>query len=167
MAGRKNMNPGSIILGADHAGFALKEKIKELLEGRGLAVTDAGTFGPASADYPDFGAEVATRVAAGEFPAGILICFSGVGMAIVANRFPGVRAALALDEETAQASRRHNDSNILVLAGGKTTPEAAARIVEAWLSTPFEGGRHARRLAKIRDIENRLHGQQEMKNKEN
>ena len=109
-----------IIIGADHAGFALKEALKPFLAEMGLDVTDAGTDSDRSVDYPDFGACVAEAVSAGIFPRGILICGSGVGMSIVANRFPGVRAALCLDEETARLSRMHNDANILVLAGRKT-----------------------------------------------
>jgi RpiB/LacA/LacB family sugar-phosphate isomerase len=108
-------------------------------------------------DYPDFARPVAEAVAAGRFPRGILVCGSGIGMAIAANRYPGVRAALCLDEETARLSRLHNDSNILVLAGRKTEPETARRIVRTWLLTEFEGGRHATRLDKIRGIEEALH----------
>jgi ribose 5-phosphate isomerase B len=109
-------------------------------------------------DYPDFAACVAEAVATGSYPRGILICGSGVGMAIVANRFPGVRAALCLDEETARLSRMHNDANILVLAGRKTDGAAAQGIVRVWLTTPFEGGRHQARLDKIRETEQKLRG---------
>ena len=108
---------GQIIIGSDHAGFPLKEVVKQYLAEMGYDVTDAGTDSPANVDYPDFGAIVAQRVSAGEFDRGILVCGSGVGMSIVANKFPGVRAALCLDEETARMSRLHNDANILVLAG--------------------------------------------------
>ena len=150
------MAAGKIIIGADHAGFPLKEAIKPLLAEMGLEVTDAGTDCERSVDYPDFAARVAEAVATGVYPRGILICGSGVGMSIVANRFPGVRAALCLDEETARLSRMHNDANILVLAGRKTDPETALRIVRVWLTTPFEGGRHQRRLDKIREMESKL-----------
>jgi ribose 5-phosphate isomerase B len=150
-----------IIIGADHAGFPLKEAIKPLLAEAGLDVTDAGTDCERSVDYPDFAACVSEAVATGVYPRGILICGSGIGMAIVANRFPGVRAALALDEETARLSRMHNDANILVLAGRKTDAAKARGIIQAWLTTPFEGGRHQARLDKIRETERKLHERQE------
>lgn len=155
------MTAEKIIIGADHAGFPLKEAIKPLLGGLGIEVTDAGTDCDRSVDYPDFAACVAKAVATGAFPRGILICGSGVGMAIVANRFPGVRAALCLDEETARLSRMHNDANILVLAGRKTEPAQAEGIVRVWLTTPFEGGRHQARLDKIRETEQQLQGKTE------
>ena len=145
-----------IIIGADHAGFLLKEAIKPLLADMGLDVTDSGTDCERPVDYPDFAACVAEAVSAGRYPRGILICGSGVGMTIVANRFPGVRAALCLDEETARLSRMHNDANILVLAGRKTDPTQARRIVQVWLTTAFEGGRHQARLDKIRKTELKL-----------
>jgi len=145
-----------IIIAADHAGYPLKEALKPFLAELGLSVTDAGTDSEQAADYPEFAAKVAGAVSAGAFPRGILICGAGVGMSIVANRFPGVRAALCRDEDTARLSRMHNDANILVLAGRKTAPEAARAIARAWLETPFEGGRHQRRLDKIRETESRL-----------
>ncbi|MGZ3649120.1 MAG: ribose 5-phosphate isomerase B [Syntrophales bacterium] len=148
---------GQIIIGSDHAGFPLKEVVKQYIAEMGYSVTDAGTDSPANADYPDFGAIVAQRVSAGEFDRGILVCGSGVGMSIVANKFPGVRAALCLDEETARMGRLHNDANILVLAGRRTEEEAAKAIVRLWLNTEFEGGRHQRRLDKISDIGRRLY----------
>ncbi len=150
------MEAPRIIIGADHAGFALKERIKRHLEENGFEVIDVGTHGDASVDYPDFGAPVATAVSRGEFSRGILICASGVGMSIVANRFPGVRAVLARDEETALMSRLHNDTNILVLAGKMTIDKTALKITSVWLDTPFESGRHARRLDKITQIEKQL-----------
>jgi RpiB/LacA/LacB family sugar-phosphate isomerase len=145
-----------IIIGSDHAGFALKEAVKSYLSSAGYRVFDAGTHREESVDYPDYGVLAAERVSSSEFEKGILICGSGMGMTIVANKFPGIRATLCLDEETARLSRQHNDSNILVLAGRKTEPAAAERIVKAWLETPFEGGRHQKRLDKIRQIEQRL-----------
>lgn len=148
--------PENIIIAADHAGYALKEALKPLLAEMGLDVTDAGTDSDRSVDYPDLGRRAAEAVASGRFPRGILICGSGVGMSIVANRFPGVRAALCLDEEMARMSRMHNDANVLVLAGRKTDSETARRIVRVWLETPFEGGRHGRRLEKIRELESHL-----------
>ncbi len=138
-----------IIIGADHAGFSLKEALKPFLEGRGFFVADVGTDSEDSVDYPDFGKKVAEAVSTGLFPRGILICGSGIGMSIVANRFPAVRGALCLDAETARLSRLHNDSNVLVLAGRKTDPEIARNILQTWLDTPFEGGRHKVRIEKI------------------
>ncbi|MCU0531731.1 MAG: ribose 5-phosphate isomerase B [Syntrophales bacterium] len=146
----------NIIIGADHAGYALKEAVKAALSTAGCRLVDAGTRGEESVDYPDFGVLAAEGVSSGRFERGILVCGSGVGMAIVANKFPGVRAALCLDEETARLSRQHNDSNVLVLAGRKTDPDTAGRIARVWLETPFEGGRHQKRLDKIRELEQRL-----------
>ena len=149
--------PGEgIIIGADHAGFHLKEAIKPHLTGRGLAVTDVGTMSTDPVDYPVFGAVAAARVSSGEFARGILICGSGIGIAIVANRFPGVRAAVCLDEETARLGRMHNDINVLCLAGRRTEAARAEKIVAVWLETAFEGGRHLRRTERIRDIEAKI-----------
>ncbi len=142
-----------IIIGSDHAGFSLKEALKFFLESTGFSVTDAGTCSEEAVDYPDFGKKVAGAVSHGLFSRGIMICGSGIGMSIVANRFPGVRGALCLDTETARLSRLHNDSNVLVLAGRKTVPETAINIFKTWLETPFEGGRHQKRLDKITEIE--------------
>ncbi len=147
-----------IIIAADHGGYSLKEALKPRLPELGLAVTDIGTDSDQAVDYPDYGEQAAAAVSAGRFARGILICGSGVGMSIVANRFPGVRAALCLDEETARLSRMHNDANMLVLAGRKTDPETAFQIVRTWLETPFEGGRHQRRLDKICALETKLNG---------
>lgn len=149
-----------IIIGADHAGYALKEVLKTWLRGREIEVTDAGTDSEQSVDYPDIGNRVAEAVAGNSFSRGILICGTGVGMSIVANRHPGVRAALCRDEETARFSRMHNDANILVLAARQTDPETALLILRAWLSTPFEGERHQRRLDKIRETELKLFGKE-------
>jgi len=146
-----------IIIGADHAGFSLKEAAKPYLTERNLVITDVGTHSDEPVDYPDFGARVAEKVASGEFKRGILVCGSGVGMTIVANKYPGVRAVLCLDEETARLSRMHNDTNILVLAGRRTDPETAKTIIGTWLRTAFEGGRHQRRLDKITDTETKLY----------
>lgn len=145
-----------IIIGSDHAGYSLKEAVKARLAAAGCEVYDAGTHRDESVDYPDYGVLAAEKVSSGSFDRGILVCGSGVGMAIVANKFPGVRAALCLDEETARLSRQHNDSNVLVLAGRKTDPETAGRIIRVWLETPFEGGRHQKRLDKIRALEQKL-----------
>lgn len=145
-----------IIIGSDHAGFPLKESLKPFLEGSGLIVSDVGTFSDQAADYPDFGKKVAEAVSTGLYKRGIAICGSGIGMSIVANRFPGVRAALCLDAETARLARLHNDANILVLAGRKTDPKIAEDIVKTWLETDFEGGRHQRRLDKITELKKNL-----------
>jgi ribose 5-phosphate isomerase B len=142
-----------IIIGSDHAGFLLKEALKPYLEGIGFSVTDVGTNSEDSVDYPDFGKKVAEAVSTGRFTRGIMICGSGIGMSIVANRFFGVRGALCLDPETARLSRLHNDSNVLVLAGRKTEPELAKNILQVWLDTPFEAGRHQQRLEKIEKLE--------------
>ncbi len=141
-----------IIIGSDHAGFALKEELKKAVAG----MKDIGTDGEDSVDYPDFGARVARAVSSGAFERGILVCGSGVGMSIVANKFAGVRAALCTDVETARLSRMHNDANVLVLAGRRTDTKTAVAIAEVWLATPFEGGRHERRIDKIRKIEEEL-----------
>lgn len=145
-----------IALGADHAGFAIKEAIKTALEKKATSVTDFGAFSDASVDYPDYAIEVAQRVSAGEMDFGILVCATGVGMCIAANKFPRVRAALCSDVETARLSRQHNDANILCLPGRSLSPEQAVAITEAWLETQFEGGRHERRVRKISALEAKL-----------
>lgn len=138
-----------IVVGSDHAGYALKELIKDLLLKRHIEVVDVGTTGEDSCDYPDFGKMVAEKVSKGEFNRGILICGTGIGMSIVANRFPDVRAALCNDSYMAQMSRRHNDANLLVMGGRVIGPGLATEITNVWLDTPFEGGRHKERLDKI------------------
>jgi len=142
-----------IAIGSDHAGFVLKEQLKTFLGKMDIETVDAGTGSEESVDYPDYGSEVARAVSAGRVARGILICGSGIGMSIVANKFPGVRAALCRDAETAVLSRQHNDSNILVLAGRQTGSDEAEAILQAWLDTAFEGGRHQRRLDKIKALE--------------
>ena len=141
--------PDPIILGSDHAGFPLKEKLKTVLERLGVPWEDVGTDSEDSVDYPDFAHRVAEAVASGRVPRGVLVCGTGIGVSIVANRHAGVRAALVCDEESARLSREHNDVNILALAGRNTDPALAERILETWLNTPFAGGRHVRRVAKI------------------
>lgn len=142
-----------IAIGADHAGFVLKEKIKEKLVRDGHEVEDVGTHSSESVDYPDFARQVAAKVASGEAERGILVCYTGVGMSIAANKVPGVRAALGVNPEEVQLTRRHNNANVLTLGAILTTPEAAAPLVDAFLNTEFEGGRHARRVQKITDLE--------------
>lgn len=144
-----------VSLGSDHGGFELKEAVKRHLAERGHQLRDFGCDSAESVDYPDYGERAARAVADGECDVGILFCKSGVGMSIVGNKIPGVRAALCLDEEMAALSRRHNDANVLVFAGSRTPPEQACRIADTWLATPFEGGRHGRRVNKIAQIEKR------------
>ncbi len=138
-----------IIMGSDHAAFELKEKIKEYLEGQGFEVQDAGTYDEASVNYADYGKKVAGAVSEGRFSKGILMCGTGLGMSMTANRFPGVRAALCTDIFSAKMSRLHNDSNILVLGGRVTGDILAFEIVQTWLDTGFEGGRHLERIKSI------------------
>ena len=145
-----------IALGCDHGGLELKETLLAYLRSKGLNVRDFGTHGRESVDYPDFGKEVARVVSAGQAERGVLVCTSGIGMSIIANKFPGVRAALVHDLEDARSSREHNDANVLVLSGAKTEPRLAQHIIEIWLATPFAGGRHQRRVDKITQIETDL-----------
>jgi ribose 5-phosphate isomerase B len=142
-----------IYLGADHAGFPLKEHVKRVLAALGHEVTDVGTDGEESVDYPDYASEVATAVADGRAAFGVLVCGTGIGMAIAANKVPGVRAVQTADPEMARMARRHNDANVLTLPGRYIGPEVAGEIVTAFLSTEFEGGRHQDRIDKITGIE--------------
>ena len=142
-----------IAFGCDHGGVELKNFLISRLRSRSIDVGDHGTSDRQAVDYPDYAREVARRVGAGEIDRGVLICTSGIGMSITANKFPGVRAALVQDLDGARFSREHNDANILVLSGAKTEPSLALQIVEIWLSTPFAGGRHQRRVDKITQIE--------------
>ncbi len=138
-----------IALGADHAGFELKQHLKERLAARGLEVEDCGTHGTASTDYPDWAAAVAARVADGRAERGLLVCGSGVGMAIGANRFRRVRAVAASDLYTARLARAHNDANVLALGARIVAPPLAEEILDVFLATPFDGGRHERRVEKL------------------
>ncbi|RMG75083.1 MAG: ribose 5-phosphate isomerase B [Nitrospirae bacterium] len=150
------MSDNKIAIGCDHAGLELKEQLKSLLTSLGFEPVDYGTKDDCSVDYPDYGEKVSLAVSRGEFQRGILICGTGLGMSIVANKFPGVRATLCHDEYTARMSREHNNSNILVLGGRVLEKQTALNIVKVWLETPFEGGRHERRLEKISSIEQRI-----------
>lgn len=142
----------SIVVASDHAGFALKEKIAAYLRNAGRLVEDVGTHSADPANWAEFGAAAARRVAADPGRVvGILVCGSGIGMSIVANRFPGVRAALCRDVESARLARRHNDANVLALGARLLEEEAALAIVAAFLATPFEGGRHQVRLDYLRE----------------
>lgn len=143
-----------VALGADHAGVHLKGAVRSLLESKGIEVQDVGASDEASVDYPDFAEVVGRVVADGGVDRGILICGTGLGMAIAANKIPGVRAAAVVDVESARLSREHNDANILALGARVTSPDTALQIVDTFLDTPFAGGRHQRRLDKITAIEN-------------
>jgi ribose 5-phosphate isomerase B len=138
-----------IALGADHAGFELKEKIKQHLLGQGVEVDDRGTDSAASVDYPDLAIAVGAEIAAKKADWGILVCGSGIGMAITANKVAGIRCANVTSEEQAALSRAHNNANVLALGARLTDADTAFRIVERWLHTPFEGGRHERRVEKM------------------
>ncbi|MDD5432689.1 MAG: ribose 5-phosphate isomerase B [Candidatus Omnitrophica bacterium] len=143
----------SILIASDHAGFGLKEKIRLYLEKKGFKAKDLGTYSEDRCDYPEFACNLAKAISEKKFKRGILICKSGIGNSIVANRFPGVRAALCYNKLSAQLSREHNDSNVLVLGAGFTSVEMAKKIVEVWLASKFQGGRHKRRLNQIKKIE--------------
>ncbi len=142
-----------IAIGSDHAGYELKEKIKSELHRRGIQLSDAGTNSTDSVDYPDFAHAVAESVASGQAERGILVCGSGIGMSIAANKVPGVRAANVSTEYEAQMSREHNDANVLALGARIVDDESAFKIVETWLNSEFSGGRHQRRVDKIAQIE--------------
>jgi ribose 5-phosphate isomerase B len=145
-----------IAFGCDHGGVELKEFLLNELRSKGVEVRDFGTQGRESVDYPDFGKAVSRLVSSGEAERGVLICTSGIGMSIIANKFPRVRAALVQDVDGARSSREHNDCNILVLSGAKTNNDLAREIIETWLVTPFAGGRHQRRIDKISQVETDL-----------
>lgn len=142
-----------IAIGNDHRGLALKRQLAPLLQGLGYEVVDEGEQSTESADYPDSARRVAQRVSSGDCELGILACGSGVGMAITANKFPHVRATIVCDEKMAEMCRRHNNVNVLCLGENQAAGGLAERLVKTWLETPFEGGRHARRLEKIDAIE--------------
>lgn len=142
-----------VVIGSDHGGLTLKEAVKGYLQGRGLDVQDVGTDGLDSVDYPDFGERVSRLVSGGQADLGVLVCGTGIGMSIVANKFPGVRAALINDEFTARMAKEHNNANIIVLGGRVVDAPEALRMVGAWLDATFEAGRHQVRLDKIAQIE--------------
>jgi ribose 5-phosphate isomerase B len=142
-----------IALGADHAGFELKDRIKQRLGEQGIAVQDLGTHSADSVDYPDFARKVAEMVAEHADTLGILVCGTGIGMAISANKVPGIRAANCDSVFEAQMSREHNDANVLALGARVVETESALEIVDKWLTTSFAGGRHQRRVDKIHEIE--------------
>ena len=145
-----------VALASDHAGYAEKERLKALLQELGVEFEDLGAVSEESVDYPDYARKVAERVASGQAAQGVLVCGSGTGMAIAANKVPGVRAAVAWSEETARLARQHNDANVLAIGARTTPPDEIPKIVRTWLSTNFEGGRHAERVQKINQIERDL-----------
>lgn len=145
-----------VVLASDHRGYQLKDSLKKFLEERGIEFLDVGTFSAESVDYPDFAMLAAEKVSHGDYDRGILICGSGIGMCVVANKFPGIRAAVCHDISAAEMSRRHNDSNMLSLGSDVINEELARKILHVWLETKFEGGRHLRRIRKISAIEARL-----------
>jgi ribose 5-phosphate isomerase B len=142
----ESSSPKRIIIGCDHAAYHLKETLKSAMTDQGIEVTDVGTYSETSLDYPQTGKTVAEKISSGEFERGILICGTGLGMSMVANKYPHVRAALCNDLFSAAMSRRHNDANILVMGGRVIGDILAQEILKTWLQTPFEGGRHQRRL---------------------
>ncbi|MDD2852940.1 MAG: ribose 5-phosphate isomerase B [Desulfuromonadaceae bacterium] len=142
-----------IIIGSDHGGLALKKTLHSYLRRRDCGVTDAGTDNDASVDYPDFGQKVAEAVVSGTAELGILICGTGIGMSIAANKIPGIRAALVTDVFMARMAKEHNNANILVLGGRVLDEQKACDLVGAWLDATFEGGRHQARLDKITALE--------------
>jgi ribose 5-phosphate isomerase B len=146
-----------IAIASDHRGYHLKEKVISLLRSKGHEVIDDGPATDESVDYPDFAALVASKVSSGDADRGVLICGTGLGMAITANKFPRVRAAACVDEVTAELSRRHNDVNVLCLSGDLLSSRSTERLVEIWMNTEFEGGRHQRRLEKILEVEKSQH----------
>jgi ribose 5-phosphate isomerase B len=150
------MNTGKIIIASDHAGFSLKERLEAYLIKKGFKVDDLGTHCQDRCDYPAFSYNLAKAVSLGKYSRGVLICKSGIGSSIVANRLSGVRAALCYNARAARLSREHNDSNVLVLGAGFVNERQAKRILDLWLNTKFIGGRHRRRLNQIKEIEKRI-----------
>ena len=150
-----------IAVGTDHRGFDIRAKVVELLRQLGHEVIDVGTFSPEAVDYPDIAADVAHKVSRGEVDRGVLVCGTGLGMCIAANKVRGVRAAPCHDDLTAEMSRRHNDSNVLCLSADLLGERLIDRMIEIWLTTPFEGGRHARRVEKITELEREVEGEAE------
>jgi ribose 5-phosphate isomerase B len=143
----------TVALGSDHGGFALKEKLKPIFEELNILVQDIGVHEEKPADYPDIARQVAESVTRGEAVRGVIIDGAGIGSAIVANKFPGIRAALCYDRASARNSREHNDSNVLTLGGRLLTASLAEDVLRVWLTTPFAGGRHSARIQKITEIE--------------
>ncbi len=143
-----------IAIGSDHGGFKLKEIIKEYLINKGYSVSDLGCYSEDSVDYPDYAEKVARAVANGEYDLGVLMCGTGIGISIAANKVKGIRAALCHDGLTARLAKQHNNANIICIGGRTTGIETAKDIIDNFLESEFEGGRHLRRINKIKDIEN-------------
>ena len=152
---RKESKNDMLAIGSDHGGFALKQEIMKHLDEKGVAYKDFGTYSEDSVDYPVFGEAVGKAVASGEYERGIVICGTGIGISIAANKVKGVRAALCGDCYSAEYTRRHNNANVLALGGRVTGPGLACKIVDIFLESEFEGGRHARRIEEITAIESR------------
>ena len=152
----RDVSVRKIVLASDHAGFELKEEVKSFLTEIDIPFDDLGPHNRDSVDYPDYGVKLATAVSEDDSLDGIVICGTGIGMSIVVNRFPKVRGTLCSDVYTAKLCRQHNDSNVLVLGGRVVGKGLAFEIIQTWLQTPFEGGRHSRRLDKIDGIQNML-----------
>jgi ribose 5-phosphate isomerase B len=150
-----------IAIGSDHRGYSIRDKLRALLTGLGHEVIDLGTNSSDPVDYPDIAVLVGQKVADHEVDRGILVCATGLGMCIAANKIPGIRAAPCLDDLTAEISRRHNDLNVLCLSADHLGKGSVDRMIEVWLNTPFDGGRHARRLDKIHDLEEQIAANQE------
>ena len=150
-----------IAVGSDHRGFAIRSKVVDLVRQLGHEAIDVGTFTPEAVDYPDIAADVSNKVSHGEADRGILVCGTGLGMCIAANKVLGVRAAPCHDDLTAELSRRHNDANVLCLSADLLGERLIDHMISIWLSTPFEGGRHARRVNKIMDLERQIEKEQE------
>ena len=150
-----------IAFGTDHRGYSIRPRIIDLLRRLGHDVEDMGAYGCETVDYPDIAALVARKVSHGEIDRGILICGTGLGMCITANKFPGVRAAPCHDDLTTEMSRRHNDANILCLSADLLGERLVDRMIEIWLNAPFEGGRHARRIDKICKLEAEIHAEEQ------
>jgi ribose 5-phosphate isomerase B len=144
-----------VAIASDHAGYRLKEQLKPTLDELAVEYEDLGTFDETSVDYPDYGVKVAKGVAEGKYDFGVLVCGTGLGMCITANKVPGVRAVTAHDVFSARMSRLHNDANVLTMGERVVGPGVAAEVLKVWLTTEFEGGRHARRVEKVKQIEQR------------
>ena len=149
-----------IIVAADHVGFSLKEKALEYLKSRGVEVEDCGPWNAEPVDYPDFAEKVAARVAAKQADYGVLVCGTGIGMMLAANKVAGVRAVAANDTISARMAREHNNANVLTMGARMIDAATMRQIVDTWLSTPFAGGRHARRLQEIEAIDRRYHAEE-------
>jgi len=151
-----------IAVAADHVGFALKEKVREYLKSQGLEVEDYGTSNAERVDYPDFAEKVAAQVAAKQAEYGVLVCGTGIGMMLAANKVSGIRAVAANDTISARLAREHNNANILTLGGRMIDAATMRQIVDTWLSTPFAGGRHQQRVQKIDALDQRYHAEKKV-----